>query len=673
MAFLVSPGVEVKEIDLTGIIPAVSTSIGAYAGRFSWGPVGDVVNVSSEKDLARNFGTPDKSLAQSYFLASSFLRYSNALLVSRAVDSAAKNAASGDTPDSEQIKNLDDFEGRTSTSLTSDIYARYPGALGNSLKVMFQKSGVQSRVPITAIAVADDGTGTDVVTLTLTVDDAVVGDTGLIADGQEIALRNVDASGDLIEALRTTRLYIGEADCAADGVVTAVLYTDAAESNVFDATDYTNTTFTSPGGFIYAPVETQDFEDSFLSAPNTSTYAETYDVENDEIHVLIVDEKGLFTGTPGTILEAYNNVSLGTDGKKENGETNYYKDVVNRSSQYIYINKLSTITETESGVINAGAAFTFTGDGSVEIYQLSGGIDAGANTNGIFEALEYFADTERFDVNFVFAENDVAGATAVANKLITIAENRKDCVAFISPWTDVKDKPTEDQKLDRVIEKFDGLPSTSYAVFDSSPLYIYDKYNDQYIWIDACGSVAGLCAYTDNVRDPWWSPAGYNRGQLKGVTKIGYNPKQSHRDELYKARVNPIVTFPGEGTILFGDKTAQKKASAFDRINVRRLFIVLEKAIATAAKYQLFEFNDEFTRAQFRNMVNPYLRDVQGRRGITDFIVICDETNNTGEVIDANRFVADIYIKPARAINFITLNFIATRTGVEFSEVIGQF
>ena len=217
-----------------------------------------------------------------------------------------------------------------------------------------------------------------------------------------------------------------------------------------------------------------------------------------------------------------------------------------------------------------------------------------------------------------------------------------------------------------------GITSTSYAVLDSTAIYTYNKYADKYIWIPACGHVAGLCANTDDVAEPWFSPAGYNRGQLLGITKLAYNPKQAERDELYKARINPIVSFPGQGTILFGDKTAQAKPSAFDRINVRRLFIVLEKAIATAAKYQLFELNDQFTRAMFRNMTEPFLRDIKGRRGVTDFLVVCDETNNTGEVIDTNRFVADIYIKPARSINFITLNFIATRTGVEFSEIVGK-
>ena len=254
--------------------------------------------------------------------------------------------------------------------------------------------------------------------------------------------------------------------------------------------------------------------------------------------------------------------------------------------------------------------------------------------------------------------------------MIALAEGRKDCVVFVSPR--IADTVNNATAAADVITWANQLTSSSYAVIDSTALYVYDKYNDEYRWIAASGTTAGLCANTDNVADAWFSPAGLNRGQLLGVTKIAFNPKKADRDDLYKARVNPIVSFPGECTVLFGDKTALAKPSAFYRINVRRLFIVLEKAVSTASKFQLFEFNDEFTRAQFRNLVEPFLRDVKGRRGITDFFVVCDNTNNTGEVIDGNRFVADIYIKPARSINFITLNFVATRTGVEFSEIVGQ-
>jgi phage tail sheath protein FI len=341
------------------------------------------------------------------------------------------------------------------------------------------------------------------------------------------------------------------------------------------------------------------------------------------------------------------------------------------------VDSLTGILNGADAVIkDGGATFSpaFNDGGSIYQASLTGGDDGDIIANdGVYDALELFSDPETLDVNLVFAENDIQDNTTLALQLIYLAEKRKDCVCFISPDVEIKDLATDDEKLDDVKDKFDALPSSNYAVFDSSPVYMYDKYNDEFIWVPASGHIAGLCARTDDVRDPWWSPAGYNRGVLLGVTKLGFVPRQNHRDELYKSRINPLASFPGEGILLYGDKTAQSFASAFDRINVRRLFITLEKAIATAAKQQLFEFNDEFTRARFRNLVNPYLREVQGRRGITDFRVVCDETNNTGEVIDSNRFVADIYIKPTRSINFITLNFVAVRTDVEFEEIIGQF
>jgi len=279
------------------------------------------------------------------------------------------------------------------------------------------------------------------------------------------------------------------------------------------------------------------------------------------------------------------------------------------------------------------------------------------------------SDADTIDVNLLFGTPDADGSDVMAKYLIAIAEARKDCVAFVSP--PIEDSTGTTGSVANVKLWADGLPSSSYGVTDSSALYVYDKYNDVYRWIGAAGHTAGLCANTDRVADAWFSPAGMTRGQLRNVVKLAINPKKADRDTLYKARVNPLVAFPGEGIQMFGDKTLQAKPSAFDRINVRRLFIVLEKAISTAAKASLFEFNDEFTRAQFRNMVEPFLRDVKGRRGLTDFLVVCDETNNTGQVIDSNSFVCDMYIKPARSINFITLNFIATRTGVEFSEIAG--
>ena len=367
-----------------------------------------------------------------------------------------------------------------------------------------------------------------------------------------------------------------------------------------------------------------------------------------EYHIIVTDVNGELTGTAGSVLETWAFVGTTDGDKKEDGSNNYYVDVINQNSNYFYVG---------SGVAAGTHSFA---QGADQTSIVAGDIKSG---------IDLFADAETVDVNLIFASNDVNGSKEIAEHLILVANNRKDVVAFCSP--PIEDS-TGNSPLVDVKTWCDTITSTSYAVLDSTAIYTYNKYADKYLYIPACGHVAGLCANTDDVAEPWFSPAGYNRGQLLGITKLAYNPKQAERDELYKARINPIVSFPGQGTILFGDKTAQAKPSAFDRINVRRLFIVLEKAIATAAKYQLFELNDQFTRAMFRNMTEPFLRDIKGRRGVTDFLVVCDETNNTGEVIDTNRFVADIYIKPARSINFITLNFIATRTGVEFSEIVGK-
>jgi phage tail sheath protein FI len=678
MAFQVSPGVNVREFDLTGIVPAVSTSIGGYAGRFSWGPADELINVVNEKELSRYYGTPEPgSLAESYFTASAFLRYSNALIVSRAVNANAVNASSGELTggyiDPIQFKNIGEYENIANTGLTANFYARYPGEYGNSIKVMLQPAGIQTRFSIEDITVDAYGE----VTLTLNDEEATASVLGVLVDGLEIQFRDIRANGDFAYALQNTKLYLGDvAVTGTAGEVTAVLYTDSAGSTSFDASSLTETDIV-PAGYILAPIDTVDFEGTFITQPGTSDYAAQYGVENDEIHVLVIDEDGKFSGTPGTILERYENLSVATDAKKENGETSYYKTVINRSSNYIVADNLNDIISNADVSIKDTAdleiSIAYTGVGSIYSASLTNGSDGTNTADAVYDALDLFDDPENVDVNFLFAQNDVDEDVNIANKLLQVCENRKDCLGFVSPDVNIVTLGNSDFKMDSVIRKFNKIASSSYLVFDSTPVYVYDKYNDQFIWTPACGHIAGLCANTDAERDPWWSPAGYNRGQLLGVMKLGFNPKQNQRDELYKSRINPIVQFPGEGIVLFGDKTALAKPSAFDRINVRRLFITLEKAISVYAKYKLFEFNDEFTRARFVSEVEPYLRDVQSRRGITDFRVICDETNNTGEVIDSNRFVGDIYIKPNRSINFITLNFIATRTGVEFEEVIGQF
>jgi len=417
------------------------------------------------------------------------------------------------------------------------------------------------------------------------------------------------------------------------------------------------------------------------SAPKTTDYQATFNPSVvDGIHIVITDSLGKFTGSPGTVLETYTNLSRATDATTVGGAGNFWKDVINQSSKYVW-----AVNET-MGIESATAA-NLTNTNRVFDFDFTGGTDGYTETTAPLSVLatgyDKYISSEDVDVALILQGKPTGGTTVVngqtisnfqlANYLIdNIAEVRKDCIVLISPDDNlVRSNPGAEATS---LVNFRGaLHDSSYAVMDSGYKYMYDRYNDVYRYVPTNGDIGGLCVRTDNIRDPWWSPAGFNRGQIKNLVKLRYNPSKADRDLLYSHNVNPVVTFPGQGTVLFGDKTLQSKASAFDHINVRRLFIVLEKAIATAAKFFLFEFNDDFTRAQFKALVNPYLRDIQGRRGITDYTVVCDGTNNTAEVIDGNRFIGDIYIKPARSINYIQLNFVAVRTGVQFSEIIGKF
>jgi hypothetical protein len=434
-----------------------------------------------------------------------------------------------------------------------------------------------------------------------------------------------------------------------------------------------------------------EFYENFDQAPGTSEYADARNASDDEIHLAVSDATGAITGTKGTVLEVFPNVSKGSDAKNEDGTSNYYVDVINNQSEFIWFANHATTLTTAGSDVELGSAIAdadglayrqIVGSLSYNHTPLTSdlqyGSDGNATTPGPFQlGYDLFNNPEEIDISLVVCgPHDGTVSRYVIDNL---AEDRKDCVAFLSPEStdcvNIANVETSLTNVKNYRSTTDGIngKSSSYAVMDSGWKYQYDKFNDVYRWVPLNADIAGLCVNTDNVRDPWYSPAGLNRGQVKNVVKLAWNPRRAQRDELYKNGINPVVTLPGQGTVLFGDKTLQSKPSAFDRINVRRLFIVLEKAIATAAKYTLFEFNDEFTRAQFRNLVEPFLRDVQGRRGIYDFRVVCDATNNTPEVIDRNEFVGDIYIKPARSINFITLNFVAARTGVDFEEIVGQF
>ena len=506
MAFQISPGINISEIDLTTVIPSVASSIGAIAGKFAWGPVNEVVTISNEVRLVEIFGKPNNDNYEYWFSAANFLAYSNNLKVVRASGSG------------------------TAAATGTYFKAKYPGVLGNSLRV------------------------------------------------------------------------------------------EAVATDEFSTWTY-NKQFTNP--------------------PST-----------DELHIIVIDEDGVISGTPGTLLEKFAFVSTSESAKSFDGSSNYYANVLETRSRYI----LSADEFSWNSAIIFEESLDLGSDGTI-------------SAGNIQTAYDLFENSDSVDISLLIS--GPANQT-VANHLIdNIAEVRKDCIVFVSPEkADVVN--SFGTEATNILSYRNSLTSSSYAVMDSGWKYQYDKYNDVYRWVPLNADIAGLCARTDLETDPWFSPAGLRRGVVKNVVKLAWNPTKADRDDLYLKGVNSVVSFPGEGTVLFGDKTLLNRPSAFDRINVRRLFIVLEKSISLASRSTLFEFNDQFTRAQFVNLVEPYLRDVQGRRGITDFRVVCDETNNTPEVIDRNEFIGDIYIKPSRSVNYIQLNFIAVRTGVSFEEIVGR-
>ena len=666
MAFLVSPGVNVTEKDLTNVIPAVSTSIGAIAVVSEKGPMDEVTLISSEDEYVSVFGKPTAANFEYFFSATNFLQYGNALKVVRAVTGNLNATSSGTGL---QIKNtthyLDNYSDGSASN--GNFGAREAGTEGNNLKVSMCTNST---------AYSSAGGGSNLVNDA----NAAIGDTAITIDdggGDKIQV------GDIIE--------FGDTSGNFTAVPSGFYYKVTAKpgSNVLTIARFNQATgATETGGLRHAVADNAQFRRfweyhfNFSAAPTTTDDTANAGGSLDELHIAVVDEDGGITGTAGTILETHAGLSQASDAKGASGESIYYADYLYQNSKYIYwLDHDSTLANAGSSKV--GQTFDNVGAQTISVFSssLSGGTTDNEPTLGEMAlAYDKFADPETEEVNFIIggpsqgggaSEAEAAGTTH-ATKMIDIAEARKDCVAFISPARgDVVNAANAIVATENVKNFADALSSSSYAVIDSGYKQMYDKYNDVFRFVPLCGDIAGLCARTDTVADPHFSPAGFSRGQIRGAVKLAFNPNQTQRDELYKARVNPVVTFPGQGTVLFGDKTAQTKPSAFDRINVRRLFITMEKAISTASKFQLFEFNDEFTRAQFRNLVEPFLRDLQGRRGLTDFSVVCDETNNTSEVIDRNEFVADIFVKPNRSINFIKLNFIATRSGVAFSEVAG--
>lgn len=682
MAFRVSPGVSIKEIDLTTIVPAVATTPGGFAGYFHWGPVNEIITVTSQTELANIFGKPQNDNYVDFFTAGNFLSYGNNCQTVRVVGAAAKNAtvtkAGATGVATLVINNETNFGASAGLSASTPAVAgvlfasKYPGALGNSLKVVITSGtgitgGSLAAQALQGATFIDMYTGGQSLTRYF-----AVGDTITFADGTSVRVSGVQ-SGTTANTTFTTRTATnGDFFGVTSGItlsgslplvrlqLSTLLPKGQAIGNTFDLKS------------VYA---------GYVSIGTTTTaYASDAGGGGDLINVLVLDKDGKWTGTANSLLEKFEGLSRAFDARKFDGSSNYYRTVVNDQSAYVWAlsadlaaNGASAATFTNWTAIGPALATETAVGGGVNSLQLTGGASATPNDSERWaNGWSKFADADLVDVSLLPLGN--ASATLAQLVIQNVCEKRLDCMAFVSPGqTDVENKlPYEALNAIKTFRDSTFNVNSSYAVLDSGWKYQLDTFNNLLRVMPLNADIAGLVARTEFTNEAWFSPAGFNRGQVKGVVKLAYNPSsEAHRDELYTRQVNPVVSFPGEGVILFGDKTMQTRPSAFDRINVRRLFIILEKAIATASKFFLFEQNDSFTRAQFKNLVVPFLKTVQQRRGITDFKVVCDETNNTGEVIDRNEFVADIFIKPTRSINFIQLNFVATSTGVDFNEVGG--
>lgn len=778
MAFQVSPGVNISEVDLTTIIPSISVTEGAFGGVFRWGPVGKFILVDSENTLAARYGKPTSNNYETFFTAANFLAYGNALYVSRAavttgfsntVAAASANLNSNTTvvligntygvaagqsvfgagiPEgtyvvsatvaagntnvvlsanatsstdaqlnfyannialnavansgvvslaSNIIKNADDFDDKGPSNaafVNTQFVARYPGELGNSLRISMCDSIAQYSRTINPFSNTSVGGGAttfllgQLVAAGITIDvnssSANVFLTGNSTNFGSGNLQYADVKTATSQILAD--LSVGDyIELGNSSVGTQTLKIKSLPANIsnndVDSSYFAITfedTWNRASNFTANTISRKwEFYNTIPSAPGTSRYLSDRGLTAvDQVSVVVVDEDGKFSGTPGTVLEVYENLSRATDAIGEDGTTAFYKTIINDNSRYVWAtnDRSEAATNVATSLANSTGTIPY-------VESFIGGKDGvtenTVTVSALAAAYDLFADASSVDVSLIMAGKAMGASNGaqLANYLIdNIAEVRKDCVVFVSPdKADVVGSAVEGSQASNIVTFRNSVRDSSYAFIDSGYKYQYDKYNDVYRYVPLNGDIAGITARSDDLRDPWFSPAGYARGQIKNLVKLAYNPSKTDRDLLYKNDVNPVITQPGQGTILFGDKTALGRPSAFDRINVRRLFIVLEKTVATAANQMLFEYNDEFTRAQFRNLVEPFLRDVQGRRGITDFRVVCDDSNNTPEVIDTNRFVGDIYVKPAKSINFIQLNFVAVRSGVEFTEVVGRF
>jgi hypothetical protein len=721
---LASPGIVVREVDLTvGRVDPTSASIGAIVSPFAQGPVELPTIVENEQDLLGTFGKPygtDKHY-EHWLTASSFLAYGGSLRVVRADDTSLTNGRVGSAT-SIKIKSLDHYEelGYDENTITNVVVAaRNPGSWGNGLRLgmidakadqilginttgaLVGRGVTQAVPPDTVIA----GAGT-----TDVLDGYFKGIITEVGEGEiEVKiLTHVSAGGTFTDiGYQPGGVYkfstTGSLGFHTTGGSAGIATTVTSTKDWFDQQELTLTSSTT--------IKWNQIADR----PGTSEYASARGSKNDEVHVVVIDGDGAITGNSGTVLEKHLSLSKAKDAEFSLGSPQYWRKFLLNGSEYIFggsqpadavATGFATSTTYTLALDNSwdqnAEGITFAAKGNFN-EQFNAGTDYNGKTgigqtgslesglDGLVTGYGLFENTEQYDVDFILMGS--AGyrkeeAQALANKCIAVAEARQDAIAFVSPYRGAaindltKTTDYDNQKevtikdantiTDNVVSFYSPVTSSSYAVFDSGYKYMFDRFANTFRYVPLNGDIAGTCARNDANNFPWFSPAGTNRGAILNAVKLAYNPSKSQRDVLYSNRVNPVIFSPGAGIVLFGDKTGFAKSSAFDRINVRRLFIYLEDAISAAAKDQLFEFNDEITRTNFVNIVEPFLRDVQAKRGIFDFVVICDETNNTAAIIDNNEFVADIFIKPARSINFIGLTFVATRTGVSFEEVIGN-
>lgn len=786
---LVSPGVKVREVDLTiGGIAATNDQVGAIAGPFQKGPVNVPILIENEDNLRKTFGKPLSTDSQyEYWMsASSYLSYGGILRVIRTDGTTLNNANAtvGNGSTTIKISSYEDYNNNHTTDSSWYYAARNPGTWANNLKVctidafadqtisgisttgvavgMGITQSIEGRVivgvgstssatgylrgiitglgaseiyvkvsetvssgsTVSQIAYTEGGTYAFQPPTTSTISTKVgiattsgylseiydVSITGIVTTGIQLGDIVSGASvstGTTVVSIGTSEIFVDKAISSGIGTTTFTFTRGSTSSTVSNSiivittAGVTTSTITSAtlsdwyNQQTLGLTNTTIYWKSIAEKPKTSQYCAERNSRNDEFHLAVVDDIGSVTGIAGNVLEKYTYLSKALDGRISPSESVYYKDYIAGKSSYVFAGNAPTGTATGFALTTG---FTSTGNGNWGVnaqgttfsaagnvtYNLTGGIDysnsggMGATSANIISSYRILSNPAEYSVNFLISGPSGEGTTiydsqAKAKELISIAEQRKDCIAVISPHRDgVVNVTNSDTQTQNIIDFFSPITSSSYAVFDSGYKYVVDSYNNTFRYIPCNADVAGLMAKTSINQYPWVSPAGSSRGAINGAVKLAYNPSQAQRDLLYPRRINPIIFSPGAGIILFGDKTALSYASAFDRINVRRLFLTIEASIERAARAQLFEFNDPITRSNFVNIVEPYLRDVKGKRGITDFLVVCDETNNTPAVIDSNQFRADIFVKPARSINFIGLTFVATRTGVSFEEVVGN-